>query len=90
MMKKKNTFENEWNDWREMHQSLTVLLQQQIRAGASYSLSREMEGSGCGISSSDINHSMFNIWKSVGKDKQAYIDEGINLYGQRLEEAVRW
>lgn len=89
-MKKKNTFENEWNEWRKMHRTLTVLLQQQIHAGASYSLSREMAGSGCGISSSDVNHSMFNIWKSVNKDKQAYIDEGINLYSQRLGEAIRW
>lgn len=90
MMKKKNTFENEWKEWRDMHQSLTVLQQQQIRAGASYSLSREMAGTGCGISSSDINHSMFQLWKDMGKEKKAYIDEGINLYAERLNEVVHW
>lgn len=88
MMKKKNTFENEWNKWRDMHQSLSSLEQSQIRAGASFSLSKMMEGSGCGISSSDISHSMFSLWKSVGCDKKAYIKEGINLYVERINEAV--
>lgn len=90
MMKKKSKFESEWNEWREMHQSLTALQQQQIRSGASFSLSREMTGSGCGISSSDINHSMFDLWKSVGKDRKAYINEGVNLYAERLNEVIHW
>lgn len=90
MMKKKNKFETEWNEWRDMHQSLSILLQQQIRAGASFKLGQEMAGSGCGVSSSDINHSMFNIWKDVGKNIEAYIEECTNLYAQRLGEVLRW
>lgn len=89
-MKKKNTFEGEWNQWRDMYKSLTALQQQQIRAGASFILSREMAGSGCGISSSDINHAMFELWKNVGKDKKAYIEEGMNLYAERLNEVIHW
>lgn len=89
-MKNKNLFKNEWNEWQNMHQSLPILQQQQIRAGASFKLSQEMEGSGCGISSSDINHSMFDIWKSVGKNLEAYINECIELYAKRLSEVIRW
>lgn len=88
MMKKKNTFEKEWNQWRDMHQSLSALEQSQVRAGTSFSLSKMMEGSGCGISSSDISHSMFSLWKSVGCDRDLYIQEGINLYIERINEAV--
>ena len=43
-----------------------------------------MEGSGCGISSSDINHEMFSIWKSVNKDVDAYIDACCELYEERI------
>lgn len=79
-------FEADWNEWREMHQSLSALQQSQIRAGASFSLSKMMEGSGCGISSSDINHSMFALWKSACKNKKAYIKEGTNLYLERIND----
>lgn len=79
-------FEAEWNEWRDIHQSLSSLKQSQIRAGASFSLSKMMEGSGCGIGSSDINHSMFALWKSVCKDKDAYVKEGVNLYLERINE----
>ena len=73
-----------------MYRSLSVLEQQQIRAGASYNLSREMAGSGCGISSSDINHAMFELWKNMGKNKKAYVNEGKNLYAERLNEVIHW
>lgn len=79
-------FESEWEEWRTMHQSLSELQQSQIRAGASFSLSKMMEGSGCGISSSDISHSMFALWKSSCKSKEDYVKEGYNLYLERINE----
>lgn len=77
-------FEADWNEWREMYRNLSPLAQQQVRAGASYSLSKEMGGSGCGISSSDVNHEMFSIWKSVGKDVDFYISTCAELYMERI------
>ena len=88
MMKKQK---DEWGEWSDMHKSLDSDMQWKVRAGASYKLSKEMKSMGCegeGIGSSDINHSMFGIWKSVGKDKKAYIDECIELYSQRLYDAM--
>lgn len=79
-------FESEWDEWRTMHRSLSELQQSQIRAGASFALSKMMEGSGCGISSSDVNHSMFALWKSTCKDKKAYVKEGISLYEERIND----
>lgn len=89
-MKKNNTLKIEWKEWENMHKSLSILQQQQIKAGASFSLSKKKKSSKAGIHSSDINFSLFNIWKNVGKDIKAYIEEGINLYAQRLEEVIRW
>jgi len=77
-------FETEWNEWRDMYRNLSPLVQTHVRAGASHSLSKMMEGSGCGISSSDINHEMFSIWKSVNKDVDAYIDVCCELYEERI------
>lgn len=77
-------FEQDWNEWREMMKSLSPLTQMAVRAGASYRLSREMEGTGCGIGSSDINHEMFGMWKSNGKDKDAYVQECVDLYEERI------
>lgn len=77
-------FEKDWNEWREMMKTLSPLAQQQVRSGASYNLIKEMEGSGCGIGSSDINHEMFSIWKSVGKDLEHYIQACYELYLERI------
>lgn len=77
-------FEADWNEWRDMYKNLSPLTQQHVRSGASYNLSRMMEGSGCGIGSSDINHEMFSIWKSVGKDIKAYIEACYELYLERI------
>jgi hypothetical protein len=77
-------FEQDWNEWREMMKTLSPLTQMAVRAGASYRLSREMEGTGCGIGSSDINHEMFSMWKSNGKDKDAYVQVCVELYEERI------
>lgn len=77
-------FEAEWNEWREMYKNLSPLAQIQVRSGASHRLSKHMEGSGCGISSSDINHEMFNIWKDSGKDVDTYIGTCAELYMERI------
>jgi hypothetical protein len=80
-------FEQDWNEWREMMKSLSPLTEMQVRAGASYSLSKDMAEMGCegeGIGSSDINHSMFGIWKSCGKDKDMYVKECVDLYEERI------
>lgn len=77
-------FEQDWNEWREMMKTLSPLTQMAVRAGASYRLSREMEGTGCGIGSSDINHEMFGIWKGNAKDKDAYVQECVDLYEERI------
>lgn len=77
-------FEMDWNEWREMMKTLPSLTEMQVRAGVSYRLSREMEGTGCGIGSSDINHEMFGIWKGNAKDTDAYVQECLDLYKERL------
>jgi len=77
-------FDTEWSEWRTMYNNLSPLTQMHVRAGASYSLSKMMEGSGCGIGSSDINHEMFSIWKSVGKDLEHYIQACYELYLERI------
>ena len=77
-------FEMDWNEWREMMKTLSPLTEMQVRAGASYRLSRELEGTGCGIGSSDINHEMFGIWKSNAKHTLAYVQECLDLYEERL------
>jgi hypothetical protein len=77
-------FEIDWKEWQEMMKTLPTLTQMQVRSGASYRLNRELEGSGCGIGSSDINHEMFGIWKGNGKDKDAYVEECLDLYEERI------
>ena len=77
-------FEMDWKEWQEMMNTLPTLTQMQVRSGASYKVNRELEGSGCGIGSSDINHEMFGIWKGNGKDKDAYVHECVELYEERI------
>ena len=79
-------FETDWKEWQEMMKTLPTLTQMQVRSGASYRLSRELEGTGCGIGSSDINHEMFSIWKGNKKDKDLYVQECVELYGERINE----
>ena len=77
-------FETDWKEWQDMMKSLTPLTQIQVRSGASYKLSRELEGTGCGVGSSDINHVMFGIWKGNKKDKDLYVQECVELYEERI------
>ena len=77
-------FETDWKQWQEMMKSLSPLTQMQVRSGASYRLCRELEGTGCGIGSSDINHEMFGIWKGNAKDTYTYVQECLDLYEERL------
>jgi hypothetical protein len=77
-------FEMDWKEWQEMMKTLPTLTRMQVRSGASYRLNRELEGTGCGIGSSDINHEMFGIWKGNGKDKDAYVQECVELYEERI------
>jgi hypothetical protein len=82
-------FEKDWNEWREMMNTLSPLSKMQVRFGASHSVLKTMKSMGCeehGIGSSDINHEMFAIWKSCGKDKDLYIKECENLYEERINE----
>jgi hypothetical protein len=79
-------FEMDWKEWQEMMNTLPTLTQMQVRSGASYKLNRELEGTGCGIGSSDINHEMFGIWKGNGKDKDAYVEECLEFYEVRINE----
>ena len=77
-------FETEWKEWQEMMKSLSPLTQMLVRSGASYRLNKELEGSGCGIGSSDINHEMFSIWKGNKKDKESFVQECEDLYEERI------
>ena len=77
-------FEADWKEWQEMMKTLPSLTEMQVRAGASYRLSSELEGTGCGIGSSDINHEMFGIWKGNAKDKDAFVQECLDLYEERI------
>ena len=77
-------FETDWKEWQEMMKTLPTLTQMQVRSGASYRLCRELEGTGCGIGSSDINHEMFGIWKGNAKDTDTYVQECLDLYEERL------
>lgn len=68
---KMSTFEKEWEVWRGWMQQQTLPMQQICRgAGVNRLLQNWSEG--CGISSSDTNHSMFQLWKDCNKDFELY------------------
>ena len=57
-------------DWAEYLTALACLPQEKqlwVRRVAGNDLSRRFGGEGQGISSSDINHRLFSIWKESGE-----------------------
>lgn len=71
MKKKISKFEQEWQVWRGWMQQQTIPMQQICRgAGVNRLLQNWSEG--CGISSSDTNHAMFQLWKDCNKDFALY------------------
>ena len=58
--------DQEWNAWRDAMQSLPQDIQINIRRIVSKDLSQHIP-EGSGISSSDINHHSFSLWKRSGQ-----------------------
>jgi hypothetical protein len=58
----KYSFNTEWKRWMDWMNNQDLAVQQICRRGA---VNRLLENwsEGCGISSSDTNHMMFNLWK---------------------------
>ena len=67
-------FEKEWNVWRDAMQSLEPEVRASLRRVASHDLSRHVPD-GCGISTSDVNHHMFSIWKRGGQNMGGFIQQ---------------
>ena len=87
----KHSLENEWGEWQRAHQSLDTEIQWRVKRGAAYRLLNDMKSMGCegeGIGSSDVNHSCFNMWKSNDKKVRAYMHEGLNWYGEEINERM--
>jgi hypothetical protein len=58
--------EREWNAWRDAMNSLPQDIRSNVRNIASKDLAQHIPD-GHGISSSDINHHMFSLWKRSGQ-----------------------
>jgi hypothetical protein len=71
MKKKTSKFEKEWEIWQEWMQHQTMPMLHIFREAGVKRLLRDW-GEGIGISSSDTNHAMFQIWKDCNKDFALY------------------
>jgi len=71
-------FEKEWNVWRDAMQALPQEIRLNFRHVASQDLARHIPD-GCGISTSDVNHHMFSIWKRGGQTLDGFIRECLEL-----------
>jgi len=85
MMKKhKDTFVKDWEKWANMMNALPLQIRVNCRSAAAHSIERSgMLPEGCGISSSDINHELFSIWKDNGKDLAGYVSAIVELLNSK-------
>jgi len=84
MMKKKDTFVKDWEEWAKMMNGLPAVIRVNCRSAGAYSIAKSgMLPEGCGISSSDINHELFSIWKDCGKDFSKFVAEIVELLSSR-------
>ena len=91
MKKQKDTFEQDWRQWSKMMDSLPVEIRVNCRSAGAYSIMKSgMLPEGCGISSSDVNHEMFSIWKDCGKDFSRYVSAIVELLEsrERMKELI--
>jgi len=84
MKKQKDTFIQDWEQWANMMNSLPLEIRVNSRFAAAYNIKKSgMLPEGCGISSSDINHELFDLWKNSGKDLAKYISVLVELLDGR-------
>jgi len=91
MKKQKDTFERDWKKWSDMMNALPVEIRVNCRSAAAYSIVKSgMLPDGCGISSSDVNHELFSLWKDSGKDISQYISTIVELLEsrERMKELI--
>ena len=67
-------FDQRWEEAMDWWKSQTETLQQYIRSTAEASLVRDLRGTGQGISSSDINHRVYDMYHSY-----LYYPEGTDV-----------
>ena len=80
----KDTFIQDWEEWARMMNSLPAEIRVNCRSAGAYSICKSgMLPDGCGISSSDINHELFGIWKDCGKDFSQFVTEIVELLESR-------
>jgi len=89
MKNKKDTFIQDWERWADMMNSMPVEIRVNCRSAGAYSIKKSgMLPEGCGISSSDVNHELFSIWKDCGKDFSNYLSTLVELLKQREDSEV--
>ena len=83
-MMKKDTFIKDWEEWADMTNKLPLEIRVNSRRAGAYSIKKSgMLPEGCGISSSDINHELFSIWKDNGKDLAGYVSAIVELLNSK-------
>ena len=90
-MMKKDTFIKDWEEWADMTNSLPLEIRVNSRRAGAYSIQKSgMLPEGCGISSSDVNHELFSIWKDCGKDFSNYVSAIVELLEsqERMKELI--
>jgi len=91
MKKQKDTFIEDWEKWAKMMNSLPSEIRINCRSAGAYSIIKSgMLPEGCGISSSDINHELFSIWKDCGKEFSRFVTEIVELLNrkERMEKSL--
>ena len=84
MKKRKDTFEKDWSQWSKMMNNLPIEIRINCRSAGAYSIMKSgMLPEGCGISSSDINHELFSLWKDCGEDFSNYVSAIVELLDSR-------
>lgn len=91
MKKQKDTFTKDWKEWSDMMNNLPIEIRVNCRSAGAYSIMKSgMLPEGCGISSSDVNYELFDIWKSCGKELPVFLVEMVELLNSRsrMEELI--
>jgi len=91
MKKQKDTFIKDWEKWADMMNNLPIEMRVNCRSAGAYSIYKNgMLPEGCGISSSDINHELFSIWKDSGKNLAHFLVNIVELLNsrKRMEELM--